>query len=175
MPRNILTPRNLHTLASFAASNVLLAFDYDGTLAPIAATPSAARMRAETRRRLARISERYPCVVISGRTLEDLEKRLLQQIVHVAVGAQHAEQRRVNAIAVAAKQLAGRRGLAGQAPVDQQDVLDVQRHCHVPRWCTTPGRGLHIVITRQDHGTNAPRSTVVPFPGASYPSVPPRA
>jgi trehalose 6-phosphate phosphatase len=76
MPRNILTPRNLHTLASFAASNVLLAFDYDGTLAPIAATPSSARMRAETRRRLARIAERYPCVVISGRTLEDLERRL---------------------------------------------------------------------------------------------------
>jgi trehalose 6-phosphate phosphatase len=76
MPGNILTRRNLHALAGFAASNVLLAFDYDGTLAPIAATPAAARMRATTRRRLARIADRYPCVVISGRPLDDLAKRL---------------------------------------------------------------------------------------------------
>ena len=79
MPRNILTPRNLHALAGFAASNVLLAFDYDGTLAPIAATPAAARMRAETRRRLARVADRYPCVVISGRPLEDLDATLSQR------------------------------------------------------------------------------------------------
>ena len=39
-------------LAGFAASNVLLAFDYDGTLAPIAPTPARARMRATTRRLL---------------------------------------------------------------------------------------------------------------------------
>jgi trehalose 6-phosphate phosphatase len=76
MPGNILTPRNLSALAGFAASNVLLAFDYDGTLAPIAATPAAARMRAATRQRLARIADRYPCVVISGRPLDDLAKRL---------------------------------------------------------------------------------------------------
>jgi trehalose 6-phosphate phosphatase len=76
MPGNILLPRNLRALAGFAASNVLLAFDYDGTLAPIAATPSAARMRVETRKRLARIADRYPCVVISGRPLDDLAKRL---------------------------------------------------------------------------------------------------
>jgi trehalose 6-phosphate phosphatase len=76
MPGNILIPRNLRALAGFAASNVLLAFDYDGTLAPLAATPASARMRAETGRRLARISDRYPCVVISGRPLDDLAKRL---------------------------------------------------------------------------------------------------
>lgn len=76
MPGNILSPRNLPALASFAASNVLLAFDYDGTLAPIAASPAAARMRAETRRWLTRVAQRYPCVVISGRPLDDLAERL---------------------------------------------------------------------------------------------------
>ena len=76
MPGNILIPRNLPALAGFAASNVLLAFDYDGTLAPLAPTPASARMRAGTRRRLALISDRYPCVVISGRRLDDLAKRL---------------------------------------------------------------------------------------------------
>ena len=74
--RNILTKRHFPVLANFAASNVLLAFDYDGTLAPIASTPAAARMRPETRRLLARVARRYPCVVISGRPLDDLTRRL---------------------------------------------------------------------------------------------------
>jgi trehalose 6-phosphate phosphatase len=73
---SILAPGPLTTLNGFARSNVLLAFDYDGTLAPIAATPRAARMREDTRRLLARVAHRYPCVVISGRSLADLEKRL---------------------------------------------------------------------------------------------------
>jgi trehalose 6-phosphate phosphatase len=34
----------------FAWSNVLLAFDYDGTLAPLVAAPHRARMRVSTRR-----------------------------------------------------------------------------------------------------------------------------
>jgi trehalose 6-phosphate phosphatase len=76
MAGNILTPGNLRALAAFASSNVLLAFDYDGTLAPIAPTPESARMRPATRRWLTRIAQRYPCVVISGRPLDDLEKRL---------------------------------------------------------------------------------------------------
>lgn len=63
-------------LAWFARSNVLLAFDYDGTLAPIASTPEAARMRHMTRRLFARAARLYPCVVISGRALDDLTVRL---------------------------------------------------------------------------------------------------
>jgi trehalose 6-phosphate phosphatase len=63
-------------LAAFAASNVLLAFDFDGTLAPIAPTPAGARMRPVTRRLLARVVRSYPCVVISGRPLDDLTDRL---------------------------------------------------------------------------------------------------
>lgn len=73
---HILAERHIHTLASFAASNVLLAFDYDGTLAPIAADPAVAPMRASTRRLLARVAGRYPCVVISGRGIGDLIKRV---------------------------------------------------------------------------------------------------
>jgi trehalose 6-phosphate phosphatase len=68
--------RDLATLQGFALSNVLLAFDYDGTLAPIAATPGAARMRAETRHLLQRVASCYPCVVISGRALDDVTRRL---------------------------------------------------------------------------------------------------
>lgn len=74
--RLILSARHLPSLAQFAASNVLVAFDYDGTLAPIAPTPAAARMRPATRRLLAAVARRYPCVVLSGRPLEDLTRRL---------------------------------------------------------------------------------------------------
>lgn len=71
-----LSPHHRPILAGFALSNVLLAFDYDGTLAPIATTPAAAEMRSTTARLLARASRRYPCVVISGRMLADIEQRV---------------------------------------------------------------------------------------------------
>jgi trehalose 6-phosphate phosphatase len=72
----ILVDPHLATLNWFALSNVLLAFDYDGTLAPIAQTPRAARMRERTRQLLASVAHLYPCVIISGRALADLERRL---------------------------------------------------------------------------------------------------
>ena len=74
--RQILTKRHLHTLADFASSNVLLAFDFDGTLAPIVPDPSTARMRPATRRLLGQVAIRYPCVVISGRARHDLVRRV---------------------------------------------------------------------------------------------------
>jgi trehalose 6-phosphate phosphatase len=73
---DILAPRNRKVLAAFAASNVLLAFDYDGTLAPIAPTPARARLRVVTRHLLTAVAHRYPCVVISGRRLDDVARRL---------------------------------------------------------------------------------------------------
>jgi trehalose 6-phosphate phosphatase len=73
---DILAPRQRPVLAGFALSNVLLAFDYDGTLAPIAPTPADARVRPATARLLARVSRRYPCVVISGRALADITQHM---------------------------------------------------------------------------------------------------
>jgi trehalose 6-phosphate phosphatase len=64
---------------------VLLAFDYDGTLAPIVPDPDKAAMRPTTRRLLVEVAGRYPCVVISGRARSDVRRRLfgvpLQEIV----------------------------------------------------------------------------------------------
>lgn len=68
----ILAKRHAPALAAFASSNVLAAFDYDGTLAPIAPDPQSAPMRATTRRLLTAVAKRYPCVVISGRRRADL-------------------------------------------------------------------------------------------------------
>ena len=73
---SILSSDHRALLAWFARSNVLLAFDYDGTLAPIASTPESAKMRHSTRVLLARTARLYPCVIISGRSLDDLTRRL---------------------------------------------------------------------------------------------------
>ena len=82
---DILSSRNKSVLARYALSNLLVAFDYDGTLAPIVALPERARMRATTRRLLRRVAERYPCIVISGRSRDDLIRRLRDiPVVHIS-------------------------------------------------------------------------------------------
>jgi trehalose 6-phosphate phosphatase len=73
---NILHPRQARTLKRFADSHVVVAFDYDGTLAPIVPTPGLARMRPKTRRLLRAVARRYPCVAITGRRRADLRRRL---------------------------------------------------------------------------------------------------
>jgi len=70
--KHILARRNLDVLAQYTRTNVLLAFDYDGTLSPIVRDPAKARMRARTRRALAQVAERYPTAVISGRARDDV-------------------------------------------------------------------------------------------------------
>jgi trehalose 6-phosphate phosphatase len=82
---DILAKKNQRVLARYALSNLLVAFDYDGTLAPIVAVPERARMRPTTRRLLRRVAERYPCVVISGRARADLIPRLKGvPVVHIS-------------------------------------------------------------------------------------------
>jgi trehalose 6-phosphate phosphatase len=74
--KDVLAPKNLSTLRAFAGRRVLLAFDFDGTLAPIVRNPKAAAMRPRTRRLLAQLADRYPCVVISGRARPDVRRRV---------------------------------------------------------------------------------------------------
>jgi trehalose 6-phosphate phosphatase len=73
---NILARANRQVLEELAWSNVLLAFDYDGTLAPIVASPERARIRRETRGLLDALGKLYPVVVISGRAQSDALDRL---------------------------------------------------------------------------------------------------
>ena len=80
---DILAARHASALRTFARSHVLLAFDYDGTLSPIAPTPERARLPATTRRLLVRVARRYPLVVISGRALADISERVAE------IGVQH--------------------------------------------------------------------------------------
>jgi trehalose 6-phosphate phosphatase len=72
----LLNGRNQSQLALLAQSNVLLAFDYDGTLAPIVPHRERAHMRDFTQTLLRSVCKLYPCVVISGRSKKDVELRL---------------------------------------------------------------------------------------------------
>jgi trehalose 6-phosphate phosphatase len=84
--KDILAPANAAVLSQLAWSNVMLAFDYDGTLAPIVADPDVARMREKTRDLLENVARAYPCVVISGRSQEDVLKRVRGTGVFEVIG-----------------------------------------------------------------------------------------
>src|SRR5512135_3114790 len=75
--KDVLHRRHRAALARFLGeearpSKVLLAFDYDGVLAPLVKDPPGARMRPRTRALLARLEALYPVAVISGRAWRDV-------------------------------------------------------------------------------------------------------
>jgi trehalose 6-phosphate phosphatase len=74
--RSILSPEARPILERLAIERALLAFDFDGTLAPIVPDRNAARMQPSTRRLLRALSLLYPCAVISGRSRSDVAARL---------------------------------------------------------------------------------------------------
>ena len=74
--RYLLSRQNVAVLAQVGWSRVLLAFDFDGTLAPIVNDRALASMRPRTTKLLRRVSTLYPCAVISGRCKADVAARL---------------------------------------------------------------------------------------------------
>lgn len=84
--KNILGKRELSKLGEFVTPETLVAFDFDGTLAPISRDPRAAQLRKSTARLLGRIAERYPTAVISGRPRADVLARLNGAKVKAVVG-----------------------------------------------------------------------------------------
>lgn len=91
--RDILAPNNRQVLSQVAASDVLLAFDYDGTLAPIVKDPDLAHMRERTRELLEQVGHAYPCVIISGRAQEDVQRRVHGTGVFEVIGNHGLEPR----------------------------------------------------------------------------------
>jgi len=72
----VLSPASLEVLHRFARSNVLLAFDFDGTLAPIGGDRTEARLRPPTSELLTALAELYPVAIVSGRARNDVLSRL---------------------------------------------------------------------------------------------------
>jgi trehalose 6-phosphate phosphatase len=83
--KDILSPRQRVVLAQLARSSALLAFDYDGVLAPLVKNPSGAWMRARTRALLRQVAGLYPCAVVSGRAWRDT-RRFVRGVRAAVVG-----------------------------------------------------------------------------------------
>jgi trehalose 6-phosphate phosphatase len=78
-------------LRMLAGGGVLLAFDFDGTLAAIEERRQQATMTVRVRRRLRALARLYPCVVISGRPHHDLRRRLGDVPLTALAGSHGAE------------------------------------------------------------------------------------
>lgn len=66
----------MESLEEFLGDNTLLAFDFDGTLAPIVKKHDKAALPAKTARLLEKLSQRAPVALLSGRALKDLKSRV---------------------------------------------------------------------------------------------------
>jgi trehalose 6-phosphate phosphatase len=73
---HLLQPKGEAALASVMARSPLLAFDFDGTLAPIVRRPEQARASESVAGKLRRLADRLPVAVVSGRSSADLPRRL---------------------------------------------------------------------------------------------------
>ncbi len=69
--KDILSPRHRKVLEDLARAPSLLAFDYDGVLAPMVKDPAGTGMRPRTRELLARAAALYPSALVSGRAYRD--------------------------------------------------------------------------------------------------------
>ncbi|MFT3708442.1 MAG: trehalose-phosphatase [Archangium sp.] len=85
--RHLLAAAHEGVLQDLAAEpSTLLAFDFDGTLAPIVDQRQRASMRSTTAALLRETSARFKVAVISGRARADVKKRLSGSRVHLVFG-----------------------------------------------------------------------------------------
>jgi trehalose 6-phosphate phosphatase len=113
-------------LERLARGRTLLAFDYDGVLAPLVTDPRGAPMRPTTRRLLRQLARRWPCAVVSGRAWRHT-RRLSQGAVPLVVGNHGYELGHARPVprAVLARVAGWRgaleRGLAGRPGIALED------------------------------------------------------
>lgn len=124
--KDILAPANRQVLDHLASSDTLLAFDYDGTLAPIVKDPVQAHMRQRTSDLLAAVADTYPCVVISGRGQEDVQQRVSAAGIFEVIGNHGLEPRcprEADAVQVHGCVPELRRALAGRPGIVIEDKV----------------------------------------------------
>ncbi|MEO8449467.1 MAG: trehalose-phosphatase [Gemmatimonadota bacterium] len=84
--RSILSVAGREVVKELAWSNLLLGFDFDGTLAPIVTDPDAAALRPDTKALLRNVAGLYPCLVLSGRARADVVTRLDGTTIGLVLG-----------------------------------------------------------------------------------------
>lgn len=112
----LLTPEGLQAIEAALARRPLLAFDFDGTLAPIVPHPDAAMVAPAVAQQLQALAQHLPTAIVTGRAVADVLPRLGFQ-PHYVVGNHGAEgtgSTLPRAAVLAMDDL--RRQLAAQAP-----------------------------------------------------------
>ncbi|HSW04634.1 trehalose-phosphatase [Aquabacterium sp.] len=74
--RHLFSDEGHAQLATALRSNPLMAFDFDGTLAPIVARPDDAQIPALVAERLRAVAKVLPVAIITGRAIDDVRLRL---------------------------------------------------------------------------------------------------
>jgi trehalose 6-phosphate phosphatase len=74
--QHIFTPEGEAALCAVLRRQPLMAFDFDGTLAPIVARPDDAGISAAVARRLEALAARLPVAIVTGRAIADVRERL---------------------------------------------------------------------------------------------------
>lgn len=74
--RSLFSPDGRAELSCILAQDPLLAFDFDGTLAPIVTVPDLARVPTAVAQRLTQLSAHRPIAIITGRAIADVRRRL---------------------------------------------------------------------------------------------------
>jgi trehalose 6-phosphate phosphatase len=121
----ILSPNAAYVIEEIARTRTLLAFDFDGTLAPIIAHRSAAAMRPTTRALLRTVALLYPCAVVSGRTRSDVAARVADVPLVAVIGNHGAEPGFGPVDASVAARVTGWRG-AVEGALDPADAIDLE-------------------------------------------------
>ncbi|WP_290659708.1 trehalose-phosphatase [Aquabacterium sp.] len=76
MKHHLFTPPGQLALEAVMQRRPLLAFDFDGTLAPIVTKPDDARVSIGVAQRLAQLAEHLPVAIVTGRSVDDVAPRL---------------------------------------------------------------------------------------------------
>ena len=63
-------------LTAIPPRRLIVFLDYDGTLTPIVRRPTEARLKASIKQTLSQLARSVPVVIVSGRALHDLQKRV---------------------------------------------------------------------------------------------------
>lgn len=113
--RYVLSNPSIGELRRFSRADTLVGFDFDGVLAPIAARPQGAGMRASTHRLLRTLAELRPCLVLSGRARADLAAKLAGSGIRLLVG-NHGAEPWIGAAAIRASVVEWERRLARRLP-----------------------------------------------------------
>ena len=74
--KHLFSPQGQKALSDLLSLRPLLAFDFDGTLAPIVTRPDDARVSTAVALQLQRLSRWRPVAIVTGRSVEDVTGRL---------------------------------------------------------------------------------------------------